>query len=109
MKGVKIEFFTSYIVFRKVIFFIYQKIYLSDRVPLRGVHVLLRIFRGGQGPPPPQGVSDTFPNGWGVRCLVVDPSQNQTEVNRALIFFHATVTDKFEFTDHCQVCNCVGL
>ena len=34
VKGVKIEFFTLCIAFRKVIFFIYQKIYLSDRVPL---------------------------------------------------------------------------
>ena len=34
MKGVKIEFFTLCMAFRKVIFFIYQKIYVSDRVPL---------------------------------------------------------------------------
>ena len=35
MKGVKTEFFTLCMAFRKVIFFIYQKIYLSDRVPLK--------------------------------------------------------------------------
>ena len=34
MKGVKIEFFTLHIAFRTVIFFIYHKIHLSDRVPL---------------------------------------------------------------------------
>ena len=34
MKGVKIEFFTLCMAFRKVIFFIYQKINSSDRVPL---------------------------------------------------------------------------
>ena len=34
MKGFQIEFFPLCIAFRKVIFFIYQKIYLSDRVPL---------------------------------------------------------------------------
>ena len=35
MKGVEIEYFTLCIALRKVIFFIYQKIYLSDRVPLK--------------------------------------------------------------------------
>ena len=35
VKGVNIEFFTLCMAFRKVIFFIYQKISLSDRVPLK--------------------------------------------------------------------------
>ena len=35
MKGVKIEYFTLCIALRKVIFFIYQKINSSDRVPLK--------------------------------------------------------------------------
>ena len=37
VKGVDIEFFTLIIVFRRVISFIYQKFYLSDRVPLTWV------------------------------------------------------------------------
>ena len=40
-KGVQIDFFPLCIAFRKVIFLIYQKIYLSDRVPLS-----FTIFRG---------------------------------------------------------------
>ena len=35
MKGVEIKFFTLCTVFRRFLSFIYQKFYLSDRVPLR--------------------------------------------------------------------------
>ena len=42
VKGVKIEFFTQCMTFRKVTFFIYEKNYLSDRVPLS---VLLIEYR----------------------------------------------------------------
>ena len=43
VKGVDIEFFTLIIVFRRVISFIYQKCYLSDRVPLRLCCIEVRI------------------------------------------------------------------
>ena len=44
MKGAKNEIFTWSIVFRKGIYFIYEKFYQCDRVPLRGL-------RGGGAPP----------------------------------------------------------
>ena len=44
MKGVEIEYFTLCIALRKVIFFIYQKINSSDRVPLS----LDTILEGGE-------------------------------------------------------------
>ena len=44
MKGVEIEYFTLCIALRKVIFFIYQKINSSDRVPLREKLVLLGLI-----------------------------------------------------------------
>ena len=39
MKGVKIEFFDFCKVFGRVISFLYQKFYLSDRVPLSHKYV----------------------------------------------------------------------